>query len=293
MTRKTLFLAVVVSSIANAASPGSLIYSSAYTGPHHASMLYVVQPATGAATAVGPIGFAEVDVLAFAPNGSLYGVGKNAADKWVLLKIDLASGAGTAVGPTGLDVPFQDIAFRSDGTLFGYVRRSGAKSKGGSVYLIDTTKGATTFTGNTSAASDDCAPVALSSDKTLYSVGQGSVESIGSTNAGVRTPLHFSPSFANPQVQVNAVKFDATSGMLWALVQTRGGGNTSYLAKIDVNTGSVSPVGKTSGQLQGLAAFEPRMFGAPLPSSLIFLLTGALALLSWNRWARSRRPRPA
>lgn len=286
-----MLFAVIVSSLANAAGAAPLIYATTYAGPH-ASILHSIQPATGAATAIGPIGFGQVGALAFAPDGSLYAVGKNGADKWVLLKIDLVSGRGTAAGPTGLDLPFHDIAFRADGKLFGYVRRSSANSKSGSVYLIDTTSGLASFTGNTEAASDDCAPVAISSDKALYSVGQRSLENIGATNSGPKIALHFSPSFGSAQVQASTVKFDAGSGMLWALMQTGGGASGNYLANIDLKTGNVSALGPTTEAFHGLAVLadlHPLNF-APLPSSLIFLLTGALALAAWNLRARYRRP---
>lgn len=273
-----------------AASATPLIYGTADIDPEYASTLYSVQASDGAATAIGPIGFYQVGTLAFAPNGSLYGIGKNGANKWVLLKIDLISGAGTAVGATGLDVPFEAITFRSDGILFGYSRRTSAKANGGSVYLIDTGSGAASFVGNTNRASDDCAAVAFSSEKALYAVGQRGLETIGLTNSASKMGLRYSPSFGSTQAQVNAVKFDASSGILWALVQTRGNGNTTYLATIDPKTGNVAQVAHTNVQLNAMA-LEPRDFGnpAPLPSSLLFLVTGALALAGWNVWARTRR----
>jgi hypothetical protein len=287
---KTVILALV-SWLGTVAGAAPLIYGTAYSGPHGAATLYSISPATGAATAVGPIGFNQVGVLAFAPNGTLYGVGQNGAEKWVLVKIDLISGAGTAVGPTGLETPFQDIAFRSDGTLFGYARSVGPKSKAGLVYSIDTNTGAGRLAGNVTGGFEDTAPVAFSSENVLYTVNQRSLGTIAAANAGPVTALHYSPSFGGAPSQPNSVKFDSSTGKLWALVGTSGGAGGNYVATIDVKTGAVAPVGQTAAGLHSLA-IEPRDFGpppVPLPSSLIFLVSGVLALLGWNLWARSRR----
>jgi hypothetical protein len=289
---KIVILALVVCLLGTLAGAAPLIYGTAYSGPHSAATLYSISYATGAATAVGPIGFNQVGVLAFAPNGALYGVGQNGAEKWVLLKIDLVSGAGTAVGPTGLETPFQDISFRSDGTLFGYARSLGQKSKAGLVYSIDTSTGAGRLVGSVTGGFEDNAPVAFSSEKVLYTVNQRSLGTIGAANASPATALHYSPSFGGAQSQANAVKFDSSTGMLWALVGTAGGTGGNYVATIDVKTGTVAPVGQTAAGLHGLAV-EPRVIGPPplpLPSSLIFLISGMLALLGWNLWLRSRRP---
>jgi len=288
---KIVVLALFVSLLGTLAGAAPLIYGTAYSGPHSAATLYSISSATGAATAVGPIGFNQVGVLAFAPNGALYGVGQNGAEKWVLLKIDLVSGTGTAVGPTGLETSFQDIAFQSDGTLFGYSRPPGQKSKAGLVYSINTSTGAGRFVGNVTGGFEDSAPVAFSSENVLYTVNQRSLGTIAAANAGPPTALNYSPSFGGAQSQANAVKFDPSSGLLWALVGTSGGAGGNYVATIDVQTGTVAPVGQTAAGLHSLA-IEPHMNApppVPLPSSVIFLVTGMLALLGWNLRARSRR----
>jgi hypothetical protein len=289
---KVVILVLVLSLLCTIAGAAPLIYGTAYSGAHSAATLYSISPSTGAATAVGPIGFDHVDVLAFAPNGTLYGVGQNGADKWVLLKIDLLSGAGTAIGPTGLETSFQDIAFRSDGTLFGFARPLGQKSKAGLVYSIDTSTGTGRLVGNLAVGVEDGAPVAFSSENRLYTVNQRSLGTIAAANAGPVTALHYSPAFGSAQPQANAVKFDPSSGMLWALVGTSGGTGGDYVATIDVKTGAVAPVVQTTAGLHSLA-IEPNVNGpppTPLPSSLIFLVSGMLALLGWNLWTRFRRP---
>lgn len=289
MISKVVICALMVSLLGTTAEAVTLIYGTALSGPHKAATLYSISSTTGAARAVGYIGFNQVGVLAFAPNGTLYGVGQNGADKWVLLKIDLISGAGTAVGPTGLQSSFHDIAFRSDGTLFGYARSVGENSKSGLVYTIDTNTGAGRLVGNVTGGLEESAPVAFSSENVLYTVNERSLTTIAPTLAGPVTALHYSSSFGSVPSEASAMKFDATTGNLWALVGTSGNANGNYLATIDVKTGNVTPVGETAKGLQSLA-LQPRdnPGPGPLPSSLIFMISGALALIGWNLWARSR-----
>src|SRR4051812_36769447 len=81
----------------------SLLYGSAY-GPDVAARLYTINPATGDATLVGPIGFGLVGSLDFSPSsGILYGEGRRlSSGAHVLLTINPTTGAGTEVGPLGL-----------------------------------------------------------------------------------------------------------------------------------------------------------------------------------------------
>lgn len=65
--------------------------------------LYRIDLATGQATAVGPIGFNDVEGLAFSPQGALYGVadatrGSGGPGTDFLIRIDPTTGAGTLVG---------------------------------------------------------------------------------------------------------------------------------------------------------------------------------------------------
>ena len=288
MIGKMLILAIVLDSLGLAASETTLMYGTAYSGAHGATTLYSISPSTGAATKVGAIGFDQVGALAFAPNGSLYGVGQNGAGKWALLKVDLISGAGTAVGATGLDTPFRDIAFRSDGTLFGYA--SSQKTKSGLVYSLSTSTGAATIVGNITGGVGDGAAVAFSSENVLYTVNEQGLRTISSQNAGSVTALHYRSPVGNASARANAVKFDVNSGTLWALMGNNGAANNTYLANIDVKTGNVAAVGQTGTELRSIAV-QPHLINppGPLPSSLLFLITGALALLGWNRWGRSSR----
>jgi hypothetical protein len=91
--------------------------------------LYTVDPASGALTLVGPIGF-KVTGLAFAPDGTLYGVeavGQSGAGVPNLLTISTVTGAGTVAGALvdamADPVYIGDISFHGS-RLFGVDRLS-------------------------------------------------------------------------------------------------------------------------------------------------------------------------
>src|SRR5207253_3281046 len=83
------------------------LYGAAFSGPTGAASLYTIDPASGAATLVGPIGFWRVTAMDVSAGGTIYAIGRNPArdpdHNNVLLTIDPATGAGTEIGPTGVE----------------------------------------------------------------------------------------------------------------------------------------------------------------------------------------------
>src|SRR5262249_34035265 len=99
------------------------------------SDLYKIDPATGATTSKGPIGYA-VTGMAFV-NGVLYGVtSNNSVSPRRLITIDPNTGAGTIVGPLGCG-PVADIGPKS-GELWGWCEAED------DLVSINTTTGAAT-----------------------------------------------------------------------------------------------------------------------------------------------------
>ena len=100
--------------------PAQVLY--AVTGAGGAnSALYTVNPASGAASFVGNIGFTHVTALAFDPTtGILYGHAstESMGGNQTLIIINPATGAGTLVGTTGEQVP--DMTFTPGGVLFAW-----------------------------------------------------------------------------------------------------------------------------------------------------------------------------
>ena len=242
-----------------------LIYGSAYptplTGPGAAS-LYWIDPTTGAATLVGAIGFNRVGAIAFDPTtGILYGEGI-AGSTHVLLSIDRSTGAGTVIGPTGVNSPFQDISFRSDGTLYGYNSDNGITV--GKVYTLNLSTGAATLigaTGNFNAGN----ALAFSRSNVLYTINDLDEETVDQSTGLATTviSMNYGPLGSIPRA--NGMDFDQATGVLWASVVNgnSSGTRTYYLTTIDATTGTATVIGETVGGLDALAIAPPPTVNAP------------------------------
>jgi len=226
---------------------GSTLYGSAFLGPSGGASLYMLDQNMGLATLIGPIGFNQVGGIDFDPlTGVLYGTGKRASDStFVTITINPETGAGTEVGVNS--TAFQDISFRSDGTLFGY--------GGGNIYTLDTGTGASSLVGNTGAGFPDGNGLAFSPSGTLYSVNQsGEVTINQSTGAATHVT---NMSYPNPPLNINpranGMDFDL-SGILWASVANGNSSNvTNYLTTINPTNGQVAIIGQTVKGLDALA----------------------------------------
>lgn len=124
--------------------------------------LYRIELETAQATrigAVGALGFNDVEGLAFAPDGTLYGVADATAGSGsgltdLLVRINPATGVGTLVGPLGLagqgagafgELDY-GLAFTCDGRLWA------ASDTTGALWEIDRGSGASRLVGNTGYA---------------------------------------------------------------------------------------------------------------------------------------------
>lgn len=257
--------------LANAAST---IYGSAFTnaGQGNAaglSTLYTITPG-GTATAVGPIGFAHVNAMDFAPNGTLYGVATAGPGQSSLITINRTTGAGTLVGSMnlagqGVTCNVTDISFRpSDGVLFANACTA--------ILTVNTSTGAATLVGTHPDApiGDGQALVFvgntlyLGADTGLYTVDQAT---------GALTLAHtftFPTQFGtNPPVRPKSMKVDLATGVLWAFVYS---GKTNVptpitfaLGTINPTTGAASFVGPMPSGMAGLAIGT----GAPTITSVV------------------------
>ena len=101
--------------------PDGLLYATVEYGcwvHGNAHTLATIDPHTLTVYPIGPIGFDNVDALAFSPSGGLFAVSIASNE---LITIDPSTGAGFAVGPLN-DLPgtfLGAIDFWPDGTLFG------------------------------------------------------------------------------------------------------------------------------------------------------------------------------
>ena len=263
MSRKLFGLTVLLVLLGTSAASAQTIYGSAYSetfggGVPGPSFLYSISATTGAATLIGPIGFPGVGSLATAPNGTLYGVANVAsgAGTAVLITINTTTGAGTLVGDTGVSDRFKDIAFRSDGILFGY----GAAK----LYTFNIATGAATLVGPTNiSTSEEGHALAFSSTNMLYTASDIKLDTLNPSTGAANTipppvPLTYSPAFGPNKSRANGMKFDLCTGTLYASVvngiaETGTAANLWSLGIINITTGNVSRVGPTINGLDAIA----------------------------------------
>jgi hypothetical protein len=112
------------------------------TGPFEGpSLLHAVDPATGATTLIGPVGFNDITGIDFASDGVLYAVGRRDDDLGgvpVLMTIDPCTGQGTEVGPTGMALT--EMTATPGDQLYSY--------SGQNLAQIDRVTGQASLTGN-------------------------------------------------------------------------------------------------------------------------------------------------
>jgi hypothetical protein len=259
-------LAVVLASSAAAAPTGYSINSDSPTD--NADSLYRIDLGTGAESRIGTVhslGDPRIDVegLAFAPDGTLYGVDDSAM---TLFPLDPESGAVRAAEEVFIkDLPSGGandfgMSFACDGNL--YVSSIAT----GSLYRMD-------LNGNTSVvgSAGSLNPVRISAiaawgnPATLYGLGSGA-----DADGKLETPYLYEIDLANgtakqvgplgpaagPYLQ-GGLSFD-DDGQLWAITEGAAFGWPSQIMKIDRGSGAASAVRTLSEQgYESLAIAAP------------------------------------
>jgi hypothetical protein len=231
------------------------------------SPLYLIDPSNGTATPIGNIGFGITGIAQHPLTGAIYAVTAQApAGVFTrqLLRIDPSTGAGTVIGPIGLGAGgVADIAFRSDGTLFGWSESSD------DLITINLATGAGTVVGN-SGISTRGSGLAFDSSGTLFFAGNnanGALRTVNTTTGltTVVATLNGSPAPTQP---IAAMKFLPGSNVIYAinriLLQFQPGGPASNLVTINPATGQITNIGATAPSMDALAWIQlPRTLAPP------------------------------
>jgi hypothetical protein len=92
--------------------------------------------------------FPDLDGLAFAPSGTLYGFSQSTTGSARLYTINTTTGVATLIGDSGIpgNVQFAGLAFDATGSMFAAV--SGSGSSPSTLYRVDACTGAATLVGD-------------------------------------------------------------------------------------------------------------------------------------------------
>jgi IPTL-CTERM motif len=258
------------------------------------SSLYSIDPATGAATLIGPIGFTNVTGLAFLGDGRLVGSANGddifGAQSSILIEIDPTTGAGTLIGEidtnqTGGCGRMPDITYDpSTDTLYGYADFCGLGVVEGDtpegLFTIDPNTGAGTSVGESGYTGGGNGLAREPSTGIFYATPDDNNSLVildPVTSAGSDVP----GSAGNVLGNVNALAFDPDSGVLYGSQRLQASGvaegapSVFSLLTIATGDGTETTVGTTETGLDAIV-FGPE----PSPLEIPALSIWGLALLA-------------
>ncbi len=265
------------------------------------SSLYMLNPDTGSATLIGPIGFNGVTGLEFLPDGRLIG-SANADDNVsviaVLIEIDRNTGAGSLIGILGNNdienecARMPDIAYDSNsGRLFGYSDSCFGDIEG--LNLINPNNADVTVIGP-SGFEDGGNALAVRSNGTIFGTpidADGLIRLNRNTGAGTVIPA----SIGNVPNAINAMDFNPNTGVLFGSFKDfddiiGNGSRESYLVTINTDNGVPTIVGQTILGLDAIVFFDDHQFISSVPTlSEYALIATALLLLAGSVLVLRRR----
>jgi len=256
------------------------LFGAAHTGGQGSpSTFYSIDFTSGAASPIGPIGFFNCSGMGVHPVFlTVYATCNDDSFNEHLITIDTSSGAGNSVGLTGAS--HKDIAFRSDGNLYGHVN--------GDITEIDINTGNTVFLGsNVGIAGSAGNGLAFSLADTFFRSDESVLNTLSDVTGNILTTTpHGYPPLDFPRN--NAMDTHPVSGVLYASTNDGFEGlGPNFLSTVDTTTAVVTFVGLTGLTVNGLDAIaflpEPRMVGGeiiPIESTAL-LLAGLQTSAVW------------
>jgi hypothetical protein len=208
------------------------------------SNLYRINPDTGAATSIGPIGRAITGLAVDPTNLRLYAISGGielAGTPRQLMTLDPATGAGTPVGAATAN-EIEDLAFDQFGQLYGW------NTTGDDLVRIDKATGAVTKVGEANIDGPTFGGgLAFDRNGVLYSFLTGDAGLLHYANASTGAVWGGSRLSASPNqtgASITSADFGCDGRSLWAVVNDFGDPPT-YLVTIEPRSGHIAPAGQT------------------------------------------------
>jgi Ca2+-binding RTX toxin-like protein len=210
------------------------------------SQLYRIDPATGAATAMGSIGHPVTGLALDPTSGTLYGVTAGVEQSTTprqLIRLNSDTGAGTVVGSIGAN-DVVDIAFNSAGQLFGWSTTTD------DLVRIDKATGALTIAGDAGVTETYGGGLSFGAGGVLHGLidlDYGHLWTLDPATGGVtRGPqLSGSPNTTGG-AGMNAAAYGCGGATLYSIVNDFGSA-PSHLVTVATDDGEITSRGPTRG----------------------------------------------
>ncbi len=256
-----LLTCAVISSTALAQPFGYSINSDSRTA-NDASLdnLYLIDLATGDATRIGPVGFLDVEGLAFSSDGTLYGADDESNS---LIQINIDTGAGQALGGQANNLQLDPTQLFDFGLTFRCSDDQPILSSDNMQQLLmadlsDNAR-ATLIGGTSNVPITGLANLVTADGEQFYGLGAGNSASLYLIDSETGTATEVGPLQNAAPYTDAGLAFDE-EGQLWAITdRTSIASETmpSQILRIDIQTGAATVVAETIDGIESLAITAP------------------------------------
>ncbi len=260
LTIGVLFCAVFAASVS--AQPFGYSVNSDSRTADDASIdnLYLIDLATGDATRIGPVGFLDVEGLAFNPEGTLFGADDESNS---LLQLNIDTGAGVAVGGQANNLQLDPTQLFDFGLTFRCSDDQPILSSDNMQQLLisdlsDNAR-ATLIGGTSNVPITGLANLVTADGEQLYGLGSGTSPSLYLIDSETGAATEIGPLQNASPYSDAGLAFDE-EGQLWAITdRTSIASETlpSQILRIDIETGTATVIAETIDGIESLAITAP------------------------------------
>lgn len=227
--------------------------------------LYLIDLATGDASRIGPVGFLDVEGLAFSPDGTLFGADDESNS---LIQINTDTGAAVAVGGQANNLQLDPTQFFDFGLTFRCSDDQPILSSDNLQQLLmsDLNDNARAVViGNTSNVPITGLATLVSDDGTeqIYGLGSGTSPNLYTVDSSTGETTLVGPLQNAAAYSDAGVAFDE-DGQLWAITDRSSISSESLpsqILRIDIETGTATVVAETIDGIESLAITAPNCNG--------------------------------